>query len=247
MTIAYFIRGQKHARLADVSIAAARKVMPAAHFQVATDDPEVTVAGAEMVRFDPGLPLMVANLEAQLQILWRHRTPVWFLDTDVLLVKPLPELWDEQIAVTWRDNLGGKLKDDPDELQVVATMPYNFGVIGVQPGPRVIEAFLWMRERVRVMNPDLQRWYGNQLALASLAGPRPASGEAIEQRRIPWSLTLPWPSVTVRKLPGEVYNYTPAEVDEDLTERVALHFKGHSRALMEQYAARLGLPWSEAA
>jgi hypothetical protein len=239
---AWFVRGQHHAALAGVAIAAAKKADRNIVPYVATDDAAVTVPGARMVRFAPGLPLMVANVQAQLEVLWMHRTPVWFLDTDVLLLKPLPELWEEQIAVTWRDNLGGKLKD-ADNQTVADIMPYNFGVLGVHPGPRVMEAFIWMRERVRQMAPNLRDWYGNQVALASLAGPRPDSGERVDERRIPWALTDPWPTVKVRKLPCETWNYTPADAEEDISARGALHFKGHSRPLMALYADRLGLEW----
>jgi hypothetical protein len=195
-----------------------------------------------MVRFAPGLPLMVANVQAQLEVLWQHRTPVWFLDTDVLLLKPLPELWEEQLVVTWRDNLGGRLKD-ADNQTVAHAMPYNFGVMGVHPGPKVFEAFVWLRERVRQMQPQLRDWYGNQVALAALAGPRPDEGERTDTRAIPWMLTEPSPSLTVRKIPCETWNYTPADADEDVTEKGALHFKGHSRPLMSLFATRLGLEW----
>lgn len=244
--LAFFVRGPHHADLVRVAIAAAKKAYGrTAHFVVATDDPAVEVPGAQMTRFAAGLPLMVANLEAQLTVLWKYRTPVWFLDTDVLLLKRLPELWDEQIAVTWRDNLGGKLKESGEEDPVVKFMPYNYGVLGVWPGPRVTEAFIWMRERVRRMAPQAQSWYGNQIALAALAGPPPAQGETLEERPIPWRLESPGPTtVPVRKLLCETWNYTPAALDEDVSERGALHFKGHARPLMGPFAERLGLEWT---
>lgn len=240
-TLAWFVRGPHHADLVQVAMAAARKAYGRkVDCLVVTDDDAVDVPGARMLRFAHGLPLMVANVEAQLTALWAHRTPIWFLDTDVLVLRPLPELWHEQIAVTWRDNLGGQLAQVEDS-SVVKFMPYNYGVVGVLPGPRVIEAFLWMRERIRRMAPQAQSWYGNQIALAALAGAPPAAGEAVEERPIPWRAEAPGPAVKVRKLPCAIYNHTPATLDEDVSERVALHFKGHARALMGPFAERLGL------
>lgn len=238
---AWFVRGEQHAGLAQVAMASIKKVDRAASFIVSTDDERLAdIPGARMVRFKSNLPIMVANLEAQLMVLWEQRTPVWFLDTDLIVLKPLPPLWEEQIAVTWRANLGGKLKDATEGIEL---MPYNYGVVGAHPGRRVFEAFVWMRERIRRMSPQLQGWYGNQMALAALAGPAPAEGEVTELRRIPWRLDSPSPELRVRKIPGDVWNYTPAEAGEDLTGLGVLHFKGHARPLMEEYAAQLGLPW----
>ena len=240
--VVWFVRGEQHAALCQVSMAAAKRADPKSVCYVVTDEADLTVPGAKMLRFEPGLPMMVANLEAQLTALWHLRTPTWFIDTDVLMLKPFPEIWDEQLVVTWRDNIGGKLNKPENDL-VADVMPYNYGVMGVLPGPRTTEGFLWMRERVRRMTPHLRDWYGNQLALAALAGPRPKTGEATDLRRIPWSLTDPWPPLKVRKIPGEVWNFTPAEADEDVTERGALHFKGHARKLMPEFAKRLALNW----
>lgn len=238
-TYAWFVRGQAHSAMARVSMAAVRRVDRSATLVVATDDPEVTVPDAQMVRFEPGLPMMVANIEAQLHVLAPRRSDVWFLDTDVLLLREPPHLNDGEICITWRDNLGGKLSD----IKEVDVMPYNFGVVGIKPGLRTIEAWLWTRERIRVMSPHLQDWYGNQVALAGLAGPRPIDGEATDLRSIPWKMSEPGPSVAVRKIPGDTWNYTPAEPDEDISARAALHFKGHSRGLMAGYAIGLGLDW----
>ena len=113
---AWFVRGAKHAALAQTSMAAVRRADPQARLIVATDEAGLVVPGAEMVRFAPGLPLMVANVEAQLTVMWSHRTPVWFIDTDVLILKPLPEQREEGITVTWRDTVGGEIEDMPGEL-----------------------------------------------------------------------------------------------------------------------------------
>jgi hypothetical protein len=53
--------------------------------------------------------------------------------------------------------------------------------------------------------------------------------------------------LTVHKIPCDLYNYTPKSPDDNLTGIRLLHFKGHSRALMQVYAERLGLVRKEAA
>jgi len=244
-TYAWFVRGEKHAGLAQVSMAAVKRADRSADCVVATDEDGLTVPGARMVRFTAGLPLMVANVQAQIEVMHRNHVPVVFLDTDVLFLKPFPDQPSEAITVTWRDTVGGKLGDLPGG--VADAMPYNYGVIGVLPGPSTIEAFLWLRERVRRLAPNLQQWYGNQVALVGLCGPRPTAGEVIEQREIVWTPSKPGLSVMVRKLPGTTWNYTPRDRDEDLSERGAVHFKGHTRPWMEIVAKRLDLPWRDAA
>jgi hypothetical protein len=243
---AWYVRGQKHAKLAEVSMAAVCRVDRYAELLVATDDPEVTVPGARMVRFEPGLPLMLANIEAQLQVMWcRSLTQIVFLDTDVLFLKPFPDQLDEALVVTWRDTVGGTIKDIKGGVADV--MPYNYGVMSVVPGLRTLEAFTWMRERVRRMAPGLQLWWGNQIALSSLCGPRPEGVDEIGMRAIPWLLYEAGMQVKVRKLAGDTWNYTPRDEHEDLSERGAVHFKGHTREWMKTCALRLELPWLEEA
>jgi len=239
-TIAWFVRGQKHAHLVQVSMAAARAVDPTFRLIVATDEAGLDVPGAEMVRIAPGAPLYVATLEARVQVLWECREPVWFIDTDVLMLKPFPALGEAHMALTWRANVGGKLTDNES---LAAMMPYNGGVIGMRPSARSIEILIWMRERLKRMAPHLQAWYGDQVALAALGGPRPVEDESLEERSIPWVIEAPGPVAMIRKLPCSTWNFTPAEADEDFTGIGALHFKGHSRKLMETVAGRLGLPW----
>jgi hypothetical protein len=223
-------------------MAAARKADHKALCHVVTDEENLVVPGARMIRFAPGLPMMVANLEAQLQML--HASPgeqVVFLDTDVLLLKPFPRKKGDGLIVTWRKTVGGKIADVPGG--VADLMPYNYGVLSAVSGLRTLEAFIWMRERVRKMDPRLQIWWGNQIALGGLCGPVPEEGERTDVRHIPWLLAEPGQPLTVHKLPGSIWNYTVSSEDEEISGRGALHFKGHTRPWMETYVRRLGLPW----
>lgn len=238
----YFVRGARHAALCNTSIESVRKVDKDARCIVMTDDvkPDWEV-DAMRYWIEPGMPIMLANLQAQCNALFvcSPDEPIVFLDTDILLLEKIPAL--ANLTVTWRDHA---LVVDEEKVEgVAAQMPYNYGVIVAQFGSRAVESFIFMRERIRRMHSRYQEWYGNQLALAELCGPRPESGSETVERRIPWMLTNQGDSVRIAKIPGEQYNWTPQKVGEDLTGRAVLHFKGGSRALMESYAQRLGLNW----
>lgn len=247
----WFVRGARHAALCQTSIESVRKVDKEARCIVMTDDGHDRswkVSGALTYYIDPGMPIMLANLQAQCGALFvaYPEEPIVFLDTDILLLEKVPALAD--LTVTWRDHVG--VVDDEKVEGVAAQMPYNYGVIVARYGSRSVEAFIFMRERIRRMHSRYQEWYGNQLALAELCGPRPPSdftGIKIDERRIPWLLTNQGDSIRVAKIPADKYNYTPKKVGEDLTGRAVLHFKGPARALMESYAKRLGLGWYEEA
>jgi hypothetical protein len=236
-TYVWFVRGATHAAMCRTSVESVKKVDPGARCVVVTDD-QTDLAPAQMLYIQAGKPMMVANLEAQIHALYHHAECV-FLDTDILLLKPLPSAGE--LTVTWRDHV--LVGDEGEKVEgLAATMPYNYGVIRARGQP-ALEAFIWMRERIRKMHPQQQQWYGNQLALAELAGPRPTCGVQIDSRRIPWLLHEPSTLLTVGKIPCEFYNYTPQAADEDVSTRSALHFKGGKRSLMEGFAKRLGLGW----
>lgn len=245
----YFVRGARHAALCRTSMESVRKVDKDARCIVMTDDPHERdwhLDNALTYYIKPGMPIMLANLEAQVAALFvvNPDEPVFFLDTDILLLEKIPVLAD--LTVTWRDHVG--IVDEEKVEGVAAQMPYNYGVIAARWGSRAVESFIFMRERIRRMHSRYQEWYGNQLALAELCGPRPETGETneyrVDERPIPWMLTnQAKESVRIAKIPAEKYNYTPQRAGEGLDGKAVLHFKGGSRALMESYAKRLGLGW----
>ncbi len=251
MRYVYFVRGRHHAGLCEVSIRSAMKVDPAARAIVMTDeDPENLGAPlndlATVCRFHSrGAPLMLANVDAQCRALAQMRAsvPVVFLDTDTLVLQSMPIDVKDDLVVTWRDYESINSKGEK-VVGVAGQMPYNYGVIGARATYPALQAFMWMRERIRSMSPQLQTWYGNQVALAALCGHRPASGETDEMRQIPWTLTSYGDEVRVRKLEGVRYNYTPQVAAERIHGlRSVLHFKGRKRRLMKTYAERLSIPW----
>lgn len=249
-TYAYFVRGAKHAAMCRTSIESVKKADPHARILVATDEAGKRpwhIPDATMLEFEAGLPIMLANLEAQCAILAtrNYGESVTFLDTDILMLEKLPDMPGADFTVTWRDHV--LVKDDEKVEGIAAKMPYNYGVIRATACYATTEAFIWMRERIRRMHGEHQKWYGNQLALFELAGPRPDHGARIDTRRIPWMLTRHGNGVRIGKLPCERWNYSPQKVGERIHGlRSVLHFKGGSRALMESYADRLGLNWHPA-
>jgi hypothetical protein len=248
-TYVWFVRGATHAAMCKTSIESVLRADPGAARLVVTDELSrewsigtehalVTVTSVQ-----PSAPIMVANIEAQIHALMNGGKDYCFLDTDVLLLKPIPQVGD--LTVTWRDHV--MVADDTEEKieGLAASMPYNYGVMRARYSQATVEAFIWLRERVRRMHPQQQQWYGNQLAMTELAGPRPAVGTQIDTRRIPWQLAKPSTLLAVGKIPCELYNYTPRIANEPLIgePKHALHFKGKRRHLMADYAKLLGLGW----
>lgn len=238
----WFVRGPIHAAMCRTSIESVRRIDPDADCIVMSDDTEVPGYAASV--FPTGtvdMPIMVANIEAQIQGMFRGISDkLVFLDTDIILLDAPASVAD--ITVTWRDHVA--VNDDGEKQEGIASiMPYNYGIVTANYGKATVEAFIWMRERVKQMAQRQQEWYGNQLALAELAGPAPRTGIDIASRQIPWSLHQDGTNIMVGKVPCEIYNYTPQAPDEDVSKRVALHFKGKKRDLMAGYAKKLGLGW----
>jgi hypothetical protein len=242
---AWFVRGAEHAKLCRQSINSVRKIDPKAGCFVITDEvkPEwLELVDCGVAQLQQGQSMMMANIEAQLAAcsLVPPATDLWFLDTDILLRAPLPPLRGD-LTVTWRDHVG--VNDQDEKIEgVAAEMPYNYGVMGFMPGMPTFEALIWMRERVRKMSPNHRQWYGNQLALAELAGPVPTNIQSVTiHRHIPWSLTEGGRIVEITRLACDGYNYTPKSADDDVSFKTALHFKGHARKLMQGFAEAMGV------
>jgi hypothetical protein len=244
---AYFVRGAKHAAMCRTSIESVKKADPDSRFIVMTDekDRNWSIPEASIHQFEAGMPIMLANLEAQCLALSmaQYGEAVTFLDTDILMLEPLPTIEGSHMTITWRDH--ALVGDEGEKIEAVAaSMPYNYGVIKAVSCWRTQEAFIWLRERIRKMRGEHQQWYGNQLALFELAGQRPSGGNRTDSRRIPWTLTSAGATIRIAKIPGERWNWTPSKVGERLHGvRSVLHFKGRVRGLMESYAKRLDLPW----
>jgi hypothetical protein len=241
ITYAYWVRGRAFAELAAKSIETIKRLEPfmaSRRLVVVTDSPWSEVESWReflpnyvdiLIIPGPQRPAMVANLDAQIAAL--NDTPkgerVLFLDADTLVQKAFP--WtNADIHATWRPDVNG-------DLELARLQPWNYGVLGVNVTPAVIEAFYWLRARILRMNPERQRWYGNQLALADLLG-QPNGGK---ERRIRWTLEDEGTPLSVCELPCSTWNWTPSGPDEDITGKGILHCKGDRKDLIEHYAGRI--------
>lgn len=214
--VAYWTRGDHFAQLAQISAQSVKRVYPKANIQFITDD------GSR--------PKMVANLDAQVEVLgWAERgSQVLFLDADALLAKPFPFDLQHDLWVTWRDQVNGN-------PEMAKQQPYNYGVVGCVARPQVIEAFIWLRARILAMAKKNQDWYGNQLALADLLGqPR----DHIDAR-VRWSVCDIGTSLAVKCLKCEDWNWSPDAEGEDIAGKGVIHLKGDRKDLIEHYAQRL--------
>lgn len=185
---------------------------------------------------------MMANVEAQIAALSfaAPDEPVVFLDADILVQQPLGKFHQGDITITWRDHVGKD--DDGEKVEGVASqMPYNYGVMMFTPGIGTVEALIFMRERIRQMHAGYKNWYGNQLALVELAGPRPTFDRSTDFRRIPWAPGQYGRQLSIQKLPCDLFNYTPQSIDDRIGMKAALHFKGKARELMQPFAEKLGV------
>lgn len=225
LQVFYWVRGHSHDDLVEVSKKSVLKAYGRENVEI------------NVTRDDTEQPAMLANVAAQLAFLHdRPNARVLFLDADTIVLKPI--YWaDADLVVTWRDKVNGEANE------ISALMPYNYGVVGALAGPKSIEAWIWMYQRIGRMAERYQKWYGNQLALAELAGAPPKSSEQRGVIKIPWEMINPQyvNYLDIAKLPCEVFNYTPESLDEDVSAKYVLHFKGGRKALMMQYAEKLHL------
>lgn len=238
-TYCWWVHGEQFAEWAAHSIEAVKKVDPFLidrQLIVCTDEENPSWreklaglgSGVNFMYVPSAHATISARLDAQIAVLMSvpRGSQVLFLDADALLKKPFP-LGDDDLTLTWRADVNGN-------ADLAKHIPYNGGVVGAKASHAGIEAFIWMRARMRRMSKKNQAWNGDQLALADLAGaPR---GEERWNARIRWTLNDPGTPLTVRALPCETYNYSPSEIGEDVSDKVIVHLKGNRKDMLEHYA-----------
>ncbi len=239
----YWLRGKDFCDLASLSMTSVRKIDKDARFHVFTDEPtstpKITARDVAWYELPSGRPPMVANLDAQIAALncFQRGEKVLFLDADIIMRKPFPFALLPDLYVTFRNQVtyleAGEVKEADPEM--VLLQPYNYGVVGCHVRPQVLEAFYWLRSRVLLMSARNQMWFGNQLALAELAGAAPKQ-ETDKIVRVRWAPLDSGSELCVRQLPCTVWNYSPNSKDEDVGMRGILHLKGERKDLMRHYA-----------
>lgn len=135
-------------------------------------------------------------------MLWRCRRlaelepPYVSMDTDMLVVKDISDGFrDADVSLTWRE----KHMVIHKKTRVAIPMPYNGGLIFVN-NRRFMQTCLTLME---AMPPDLQGWYGDQIALRDTAR-----------------------KFRVRELRDPAWNYTPADIRDKPADVRVFHFKG---------------------
>jgi len=162
--------------------------------------------------------LMVDNIRAQKLVMDATGKTTLFVDTDVLVNRPLADAWpkgDWSVGVTWRP------PNEPHEK----AMPYNYGVMVLRPTSGTAKFLGAMQESIENMPRGDQSWYGNQKALARILG----------DPRLPYQEAM---GVMFHLAPCGTHNRTPASPYEDLPHVYLLHFKGQRKGWMEVFNAR---------
>ena len=127
-----------------------------------------------------------------------------FVDTDVVLQKDPSQVFRSPFDIALTDRVGSLWEHSPG----VKNMPFNTGVVfSRQPSffKRVVGA-------LKGLPPPLQEWYGDQLVICEMQ----------KQNQ-----------VSARILPGQVYNFTPANRDDDRSHAAIIHYKGPRKAWIE--------------
>jgi hypothetical protein len=228
------------------AIASVRRTDPAARVIFASDEDTAWDILAPLadrtLRIAPGMPLWIADAEAQRQALWdcQDGDELWFLDTDTVLLKPMPEIIAD-LAFTWRDNW--RVKEGKTMVGMADQMPYNGGVTGARVSLAALDGVTWLKHRIMAMSELYRHWWGDQFAASELCGPRPPSDCEIRNVRLPIGPVARGSEIKLQLMPCTTFNYWPSAAGEDLSEKYVLHFKGKAaRHLMADYLTTLDLP-----
>lgn len=136
------------------------------------------------------------------------------LDTDIYVQTDLSKVFafGFDVALTWRQ---GPIYDTTDvkrEIDLAKVMPYNNGVMFSRNPAFWRECYRVISE---VEDRQVQNWYGDQWTTARVA-----------------------PSFNVLKLHCDNFNYTPKREEEDVSTRLAVHYKGERKQWMIKRGSR---------
>jgi alpha-N-acetylglucosamine transferase len=130
-----------------------------------------------------------------------------FLDADVVVQKDLSRLFQDEfdIGLTYRDETDPSLRKSPLAHEM---MPFNAGVMLSRASGREF----WVEaHRLCLSMPDeRQDWFGDQLAIKEVAARTP---------------------LRIKQYPCALFNYSPSQWGEDLSEKFVIHYKGDNRKL----------------
>ena len=112
MNFVWIAKGKDHIEMAEKSRASVKRFYPGANLFLYTPDRNKALKAT----WDQ--PWMVATVMLQLEHMIQHpHDTTVFLDNDIVMVNPMPELPNEaDMWVTWRDNVGA-LSDPVRDLR----------------------------------------------------------------------------------------------------------------------------------
>jgi lipopolysaccharide biosynthesis glycosyltransferase len=200
--------------IAEIMVASVKKAMPQARIIQMSDSETLKVRGVDQVIRKPQTDdfLMCYRL-----LHLRDFPPgdTLFLDADVVVQRDVSDLFsgDFDIALTFRDQTDRSLRYSPD---VREEMPFNTGVMLAKASGWQF----WADAHAYSLTLDAgkKRWYGDQLAIRHVADHS---------------------TLNICQFPCALYNYSPWHIDEDISEKHIVHYKGDNRKLWMLEAAGL--------
>mgnify|MGYP003335078887 FL=1 len=189
-----------------IMVASLKKTMPNARLVQMTDADTLPIPGVDEVIRKPQVDdrFMCYRL---LHLRDFPRGDTVFLDVDVIVRRDLATVFDAEfdIGLTYRDDSDRSLRLSPE---VREKMPFNTGVMFARASGWAFweEAY----EYSLTLSESEKCWFGDQLAIRHVAEKSP---------------------LKIVKLPCAQYNYSPWHVDEDVSEKFVVHYKGDRRKL----------------
>jgi len=198
--------------------------------RVVLTDPSTSFCGIsrridEIVRSHlDGKRLMLERARAQLRYVKESRFdgPLVILDSDVLINGSLAHLFEQDfdVAVTWRNHPAGQ--------------PINGGLLILNcRRPDVSRHFFekYVAKYERDYADEHASWFGDQMALRDCVG---LSAEELARQDV-----VEIDGCRILLLPCDVYNFSPEnrmeEINNELSGKLVLHFKGERKRLMEPF------------
>ena len=205
MRVGYFATGVgPHLDIAKHLIASCQKHMPGVEICQLTDLTTPCLPGAKAIRSAGKVPMGIRRI--------KHYSKCegdWlFLDTDVVFLKDVREVFDRVFDVALCDRVGTYMEG----TQYAQQQPYNFGVVF----SRCPKYWEYLLPHMKKLSPELQRWGGEQILTCELAN------QALSE-------------FSVCILPSK-YNFTPEKRGEDVSHASIIHGKGARKAWLADYA-----------
>ena len=169
--------------------------------------------------------IMYDIIYCQLEIVKKYG-PTLFLDADMLLLQDIDEFVEinkHDMSVTIRSESTLKVKLHEDHKKKYPklfnktfgeVMPYNAGIYFCKE-KYVLE---FMLNSFKKMPKEYFSWYGDQIALDMLNKNK---------------------KFNIKIFDNNKYNFTPKSIDEDISDKYILHFKGRRRNLLIPYFKKI--------